>query len=494
MSNIAEHKCNITTAEYKSSKNRNKKRGECWMFNVNNQFPVSCTYTDGKKTTLTVDAPHRGYSIQSALKNGMLNGPSIIRNEKNIEIASLTFVDGIANGPCELYDEQGRLFFCGCFKNGYRQGQGREYDEKGYLIFEGLFDKGKRTSIVAVRRMEGYWRVVNDKNELISVSKMDDMGRNQDVCYIYSNGKIDRVSKWKNGIEISILKRFEGKKMTEYVDGSRIYEGEYRNSVEDHYPREGKGDEYDVDGKSIVYHGYFWNGRRHGEGISYQNGKKGHDGMWFNGYPYEPLQNCFCIVMIIIIIIIFIKHYKYKYRLIILCFFLIHLTTVPYTNVGSGLDLCIQKLMQLRHNLIVDDKSCTSTNEFILDSYIFESIIIGSECFISVKDFKINGLNRLKSLKIGENSFTQLKKSDWSRYRANNKSRSFKLSNCDELEYIEIGEYSFSDYGGGFELKNLPKLTTIKIGNIGSDSYNFYYSSFVVEGIVVMNLVMNRSA
>ena len=73
MSNIAEHKCNITTAEYKSSKNRNKKRGECWMFNVNNQFPVSCTYTDGKKTTLTVDAPHRGYSIQSALKMAHLS-------------------------------------------------------------------------------------------------------------------------------------------------------------------------------------------------------------------------------------------------------------------------------------------------------------------------------------------------------------------------------------------------------------------------------------
>ena len=46
---------------------------------------------------------------------------------------------------------------------------------------------------------------------------------------------------------------------------------------------------------------------------------------------------------------------------------------------------------------------------------------------------------------------------------------------------IEIGRDSFSDYGGGFELKNLPKLSTIKIGDVGSTSYNFY--SFVIKGI-----------
>ena len=46
---------------------------------------------------------------------------------------------------------------------------------------------------------------------------------------------------------------------------------------------------------------------------------------------------------------------------------------------------------------------------------------------------------------------------------------------------IEIGRDSFSDYGGGFELKNLPKLSTIKIGQIGSESHNF--SSFVIKGM-----------
>ena len=95
----------------------------------------------------------------------------------------------------------------------------------------------------------------------------------------------------------------------------------------------------------------------------------------------------------------------------------------------------------------------------------------------------------MKSLKIGKNSFTK-KKNGW----ADDPSRSFSILNCIELESIEIGHHSFSDYAGEFELKNLPKLLTIKIGEIGSDSYNFICSSFVIKGIIDMILLMNRSS
>ena len=106
-----------------------------------------------------------------------------------------------------------------------------------------------------------------------------------------------------------------------------------------------------------------------------------------------------------------------------------------------------------------------------------------------MNEFNIDGLNHLKSLKIGMNSFTKGKNSG-----GNDSSRSFHILNCIELESIEIGHHSFSDYGGGFELKNLPKLSTIKIGEIGSDSSNFCYSSFVIKGIIDMILLMNRSS
>ena len=107
-----------------------------------------------------------------------------------------------------------------------------------------------------------------------------------------------------------------------------------------------------------------------------------------------------------------------------------------------------------------------------------------------MQTFKIDGLNRLKTIKIRKNSFTQKKNSN-----GNDKSKSFRILNCESLESIEIGEYSFSDFGGKFELKNLPQLQSIQIGTIGSESYNFYSSSFMIRGIeLILNIVMIRSS
>ena len=114
---------------------------------------------------------------------------------------------------------------------------------------------------------------------------------------------------------------------------------------------------------------------------------------------------------------------------------------------------------------------------------LLEELIIGDDSFMYVNEFVIDGLDELKSLVIGMNSFTKKKNS-----YGNNPNRSFVVLNCIELESIEIGRYSFSDYRGGFELKNLPKLSTIKIGEIGTDSSNFYCSSFVIKGIIDIDI------
>ena len=138
-------------------------------------------------------------------------------------------------------------------------------------------------------------------------------------------------------------------------------------------------------------------------------------------------------------------------------------------------------------NLIISSNSCNELNSLNLNEYRYlKSIEIGDNCFENVELFKIDGLKRLKSLKIGINSFTHLKSygDKWDDDKANNPNRSFSILNCIELKSIEIGRFSFSDYGGGFELDNLPKLSTIKIGEIGTDSSNFYYSSFVIRGII----------
>ena len=110
-----------------------------------------------------------------------------------------------------------------------------------------------------------------------------------------------------------------------------------------------------------------------------------------------------------------------------------------------------------------------------------ESLEIGNECFESVQTFKIEGIKRLKTIKIGNNAFTQKKNSF-----GNDKSKSFHILNCESLESIRIGEYSFSDFGGDFELKNLPQLIKIKFGKMGEKSCNFICSSFVAKGMRIM--------
>ena len=140
--------------------------------------------------------------------------------------------------------------------------------------------------------------------------------------------------------------------------------------------------------------------------------------------------------------------------------------------------------------IIVVSNCCNDLKSLNLNEYRYlKSIEIGNGCFENGELFKIDGLNEMKSLKIGNNSFTHLKNNTWNDDLANNPNRSFSILNCIALESIEIGRYSFSDYGGGFELDSLPKLSTIKI-----DTFNFFYSSFVVKGIIDMILLMIRSS
>ena len=109
----------------------------------------------------------------------------------------------------------------------------------------------------------------------------------------------------------------------------------------------------------------------------------------------------------------------------------------------------------------------------------FQSLNIGNGCFAYSSLFEINGLQSLNTLSIGSNSFTSMKNGF-----GNDSTKSFHILNCTKLESIEIGEYSFSDYGGQFELSNLPQLQSIQIGQLNSNSYNFYSSSsFEIEGI-----------
>ena len=91
--------------------------------------------------------------------------------------------------------------------------------------------------------------------------------------------------------------------------------------------------------------------------------------------------------------------------------------------------------------ILISNGSCNDKEYTIFNFSRFsllEELIIGNDCFCSVNLFNIDGLNHLKSLKIGKNSFTKNKNSNGNDY-----SRSFAILNCNVLKSIEIGRNSF---------------------------------------------------
>ena len=137
--------------------------------------------------------------------------------------------------------------------------------------------------------------------------------------------------------------------------------------------------------------------------------------------------------------------------------------------------------METSTSLNIPNNQCNSVSltSFDLSAYkLLEEIEIGNENFFYSSAFILDGLYKLENLIIGSNSFTQ-KKNSW----GNDSSKSFHILNCESLESIQIGDYSFSDFGGDFELRNLPQLQSIQIGTVRGNSHSIYGNSFVIRGI-----------
>ena len=220
----------------------------------------------------------------------------------------------------------------------------------------------------------------------------------------------------------------------------------------------GYGEMYDDDGL-LLYKGIMINWKRFGYGTSYHdNGLIEYEGYWCD-------DNRFGIG----------KVYDRYGKLVNECEWVNGIESdIDYEGDGSEPLNIGMKQLKLTDNCVLVDWDAS----WLLN---LESIEIGDECFESVQTFRIDGLNRLKTIKIGNNSFTQKKN-----IVKINEAKSFHILNCESLESIEIGEYSFSDFWGEFELKNLQQLQSIQFGTVGSSSLNFFMSSFVIRGIAMI--------
>lgn len=101
---------------------------------------------------------------------------------------------------------------------------------------------------------------------------------------------------------------------------------------------------------------------------------------------------------------------------------------------------------------------------------------VQDRCLGGLDCFKISRMSNLESIVIGDNSFTKTRKRG-----GNNSSRSFSVTSCEKLESISIGRFSFSDYAGGFVLKDCMSLKTLTVGTVGAPSCNFYGSNLFIS-------------
>ena len=186
------------------------------------------------------------------------------------------------NGTCKFYDVPHKTWYEGGYENGLREGKCKEYNVNGQLIYDGFYINGHK--LIPMKKRKHYWKEIDANNQVIRICQIDKEGRYDGVSYLYNDGKIHRISEWKNGKETKVLKLFSGDRMTEMLEGKKRYSGGYIDTFESNYQREGEGEEYDIDGKTLIYRGSIKNGKRNGQGCSYKDMQVVYNGKWIDGF------------------------------------------------------------------------------------------------------------------------------------------------------------------------------------------------------------------
>ena len=130
-------------------------------------------------------------------------------------------------------------------------------------------------------------------------------------------------------------------------------------------------------------------------------------------------------------------------------------------------------------NRCCNEKECSV---FDLSGFVYlKELTIGSKCFEFVNKVKIIGLSELERVVIGDNSFTQHKNS-W----GNDPNRHFNLKNCPKLKSLKVGHYSFSDFTV-CEIENVDSLEVIEMGDLTNvwNSNSFYNASLELKSILI---------
>ena len=200
-----------------------------WNNYIPSEFPISMMNIEDTKAICDIGKPHIGYTMKATVGyDDILDGEAKIYDPNGQLCAELYYERGEITGECKLYYESGELFFDGYFEKGYRSGRGIEYSKSGKNEFDGFYKNGRRDlKIERNKEHYKYWNEVDDSGKILCICKKNYKGLNDGVCYFFENGKINKISKWKDGEEVAILYEFQGSDMIIYECGRIGYKGPY---------------------------------------------------------------------------------------------------------------------------------------------------------------------------------------------------------------------------------------------------------------------------
>ena len=191
--------------------------GLCYYYDNNGEISKLSEWHGGNET------PYNGYiKIYDEPHSKWIEG--YYENGRFLNMVRLSEMDGY----WLEYDEGNHLkSICKKDRNGRYEGicyyyendimmrisewhEGREQKYVGYIKLydkphnqwiEGYYNEGQIMRLFPMRRMTGYWKEMDENNNLIHICEIDKHGKHSGICYNFENDVLKGISRWEEGIE-----------------------------------------------------------------------------------------------------------------------------------------------------------------------------------------------------------------------------------------------------------------------------------------------------